>query len=160
MTYGEAILESVIEAAGEHTEEGVKLINIFLPEMKTVLARHRRDYNIDEEQFPAQYPVEEQVSNPDDTPVHNIGMERLCGQVDYRLHKLRNLLAISRLNCTMIIIIIGIVIIIHKILILNQLSRSIVLQKAQQLWAGDNPSFRGFKEQAEAKKELELSWSD
>ena len=96
-SYSEAVLQSVTEVAAEHTEEVVKLINIFLPEMKTVLARQRKDYSIDEERFRAQYPVEEQVSNPDDTPVHNIGMERLCGQVDYRLHKLRSLSAVSRL---------------------------------------------------------------
>ena len=29
----------------------------------------RRDYGIDEESFPQQYPVEEQANNIDDTPV-------------------------------------------------------------------------------------------
>ena len=48
-SYGEAVLESVIEAAGEHTEEVLKPINIFLPEMKTMLSRQRRDYNMDQE---------------------------------------------------------------------------------------------------------------
>ena len=38
--------------------------------------------------------------------------------------------------------------------------RSIILKKAQQLRAGEVPSFRGFREQAEAKRALELSWSD
>ena len=37
--------------------------------------------------------------------------------------------------------------------------RSIILKKAQQLRAGEVPSFRGFREQAEAKRTLELSWS-
>ena len=44
----------------------------------------RRDYGIDEESFPQQYPVEEQANNIDDTPVHSTGMERQCGKVDYR----------------------------------------------------------------------------
>ncbi|KAI4823838.1 hypothetical protein KUCAC02_012393 [Chaenocephalus aceratus] len=41
------------------------------------------------------YPVSEQASNIDDTPVHNIGMERQCGKVDYRLKKLGTLNAVS-----------------------------------------------------------------
>ena len=44
----------------------------------------RRDYGIDKESFPQQYPVEEQVSNIDDTPVPSIGMERQYGKVDCR----------------------------------------------------------------------------
>ena len=47
----------------------------------------RRDYGIDEESFPRQYPVEEQANNIDDTPVHSTGIERQCGRqcgkVDY-----------------------------------------------------------------------------
>ena len=63
----------------------VKLTNLHLQQ---VLARQRRDYGIDEETFPQQYPVEEQASNIDDTPVHNTGMERQCGKVDYRLQQI------------------------------------------------------------------------
>ena len=95
-SYGEEVLHSVTEVAAEHKGEVVQLINFMIPELKTVLARQRRDYGIDEELFPVQYPVEKQAANLDDTPVHNIGMERLCGQVDYRLHKLGNLQAVSR----------------------------------------------------------------
>ena len=95
-SYGENVLQTVSDVAWEHKEEVVKVINLMLPELKTVLARQRRDYAIDEELFPTQYPVEEQAANMHDTPVHNIGMERLCGQVDYRLKKLHNLQAVSR----------------------------------------------------------------
>ncbi|QQP57996.1 Hypothetical protein FKW44_003170 [Caligus rogercresseyi] len=42
------------------------------------------------------YPVSEQASNIDGTPVHNIGMERQCGKVDYKLKKLGTLNAVSR----------------------------------------------------------------
>ena len=90
------MLHSVTEVAAEYKGEVVQLINFMLPELKTVLARQRRDYGIDEELFPVQYPIEKQTANLDDTPVHNIGMERLCGLVDYRLHKLGNLQAVSR----------------------------------------------------------------
>ena len=41
----------------------------------------RRDYGIDEESFPQQYPVEKQASNTGDTPVHSIGMKKQCGKV-------------------------------------------------------------------------------
>ncbi|KAK5923233.1 hypothetical protein CgunFtcFv8_000222 [Champsocephalus gunnari] len=79
------------------------------------------------------YPVSEQASNIDDTPVHNIGMERQCGEVDYRLKKLGTL---------------------------NAVSRSIILQKSQELRDGQIPSFRGFKAAAQAKREVELNWSE
>ncbi|KAI4829898.1 hypothetical protein KUCAC02_001558 [Chaenocephalus aceratus] len=102
------------------------------PHLQTVLARQSRDYGIDEETFPMDYPVSEQASNIDDTPVHNIGMERQCGKVDYRLKKLGTL---------------------------NAVSRSIILQKSQELRDGQIPSFRGFKAAAQAKREVELNWS-
>ena len=95
-SYGQDVLHSVTEVAAEHKEEVVKVMNLRLPELKTVLVRQRTDYGIDEKLFPVQYPVENQAANLDDTPVHNIGMERLCGQVDYRLHKLGNRQAVSR----------------------------------------------------------------
>jgi hypothetical protein len=103
-----------------------------LPDLQTVLARHRRDYGIDEEAFPVDYPVSNEARNIDDTPVHNIGMERRCRKVDYRLRKLG---------------------------ILNAVSRSIILQKSQELRAGGIPSFRGFKAASQAKREVELNWS-
>ena len=62
-----------------------------LAETSTVLARQRRDYGIDEELFPPQYPVMQQAANIDDTPVNNIACERTCGKVDCRLKKLGDL---------------------------------------------------------------------
>ncbi|KAK5859359.1 hypothetical protein PBY51_020921 [Eleginops maclovinus] len=59
-------------------------------------------------------------------------MERQCGKVDYRLKKLGTL---------------------------NAVSRSIILQKSQELRDGQIPSFRGFKAAAQAKREVELNWS-
>ena len=82
------MLNSVSEMANEYMEDVVKLTNLMLPHLQQVLARQRRDYGIDEETFPQQYPVEEQASNIDDTPVHNTGMERQCGKVDYRLQQI------------------------------------------------------------------------
>ena len=129
------MLNSVSEMANEYLEDVVKLTNLMLPHLQQVLVRQRRDYGIDEESFPQQYPVEEQASNIDDTPVHNIGMERQCGKVDYRLQKLGTLPAVSR---------------------------SIILQRCQQLRDGQNPSFRGYMYRAAAlaKREVELSWSE
>ncbi|QQP38944.1 Hypothetical protein FKW44_005860, partial [Caligus rogercresseyi] len=90
-TYTEEVLNSVSDVAAEHLDEVKKLTDLMLPHLKTVLARQRRDYGIDEETFPMDYPVSEQASNIDGTPVHNIGMERQCGKVDYRLKKLGTL---------------------------------------------------------------------
>uniref|UniRef100_A0AAV2MI12 Uncharacterized protein n=1 Tax=Knipowitschia caucasica TaxID=637954 RepID=A0AAV2MI12_KNICA len=87
-TYTEEVLNSVSDVAAEHLDEVKKLIALMQPHLKTVLARQRRDYGIDEETFPMDYPVSEQAGDIDGTPVHNIGMERQCGKVDYRLKKL------------------------------------------------------------------------
>ena len=67
----------------------------------------------------------------DETPVHNIEMERQCGKVDYRLKKYLKLPAVSR---------------------------SIILQRSKQLREGELPSFRGFKEAAKAKLDKEYGW--
>ena len=123
-TYGEDVMETVLEVANEYNAEVVNLTNLMMPELKTVLARQRRDYGIDEESFPVEYPVEEQASNVDDTPVHNIGMERQCGKVGHRLLKLGNLQAVSR---------------------------SIILQRAGELRVGSDTSFRGFRDAVKAK---------
>ena len=53
-----------------------------LPYLGTVLARQRRDYGIDEERFPSQYPVESQAANIDQTPEHNLAADRLQDQED------------------------------------------------------------------------------
>uniref|UniRef100_A0AAV2K8L1 Uncharacterized protein n=1 Tax=Knipowitschia caucasica TaxID=637954 RepID=A0AAV2K8L1_KNICA len=78
------------DVAAEHLDEVKKLIALVQPHLKNVLARQRRDYGIDEETFPMDYPVSEQAGDIDGTPVHNIGMERQCGKVDYRLKKLED----------------------------------------------------------------------
>ena len=70
----------------KHKEDLHKLTKFIIPELRTVLDRQQRDYGIDAEAFSVQVPVEEQASNIDDTPVHNIGMERQCGKIDYRLY--------------------------------------------------------------------------
>ena len=131
-TYNEDVLKSVSDLAEEHLEDVKKLTNIMLPHLQTVLARQRRDYGIDEDAFPMEYPVEEQATNINDTPVHNIGLERQCGKVDYRLKKLGTL---------------------------NAVSRSIILQRSEELRAGKVPSFRGFKATVKEKREVELQWS-
>ena len=80
-----------------------------------------------------EFPILDQAENIYDTPVTNIGMERSCAKVDYRLQKLKCLEAVSR---------------------------SIILQKTQDM-RDDKPSnFRSFKDKLEKVKELKLFWSD
>ncbi|KAJ8367646.1 hypothetical protein AAFF_G00313980 [Aldrovandia affinis] len=128
----EEVLNSVSDLAAEHVEEVKKLTNLMLPHLQTVLARQRRDYGIDEEAFQMDYPVSDQASYIDETSVHNISMERQHGKVDYKLTKLGTL---------------------------NAVSRSIILQKSQELRGGQILSFRGFKAAAQAKRQVELNWS-
>ena len=129
--YGTDVLESVRYHASEQIDDVVKLANFILPELRTVLARQRRDYGIDDA-FPAQFPVEEQASNVDDTPVTNLAMERQCATVDYRLPKLKKLSAVSR---------------------------SLILAKTKGVISEDTPNFRSFREEVESLREVNLKWS-
>ena len=87
-SYGEKVVDLVREVGEEHVEDVVLLVNHMLPELATTLARQWRDYGLDTENFPVQYPVQEQASNVDDTPTNNKDMERLMGLSDQRLKKL------------------------------------------------------------------------
>ena len=129
-SYGEAVISSVREAAKENISDTLTLLNICLPELRTVLARQRRDYGLSED-FPAEYPVFQQTKNIDDTPVNNLAMERQCGTVDYRLKKLQTLPAVSR---------------------------SLILSRAEELQGGKKSNFRSFKAAVEAKQRIELEW--
>ena len=60
-------------------------------------------------------------------------MERQCGTVDHRVHKLQKLSAVSR---------------------------SMVLAYRAELSAGKESTFRTYKEQVEAKKKLMLEWQE
>ena len=94
--------------------------------------RAARDYDLDEE-YPAEYPVQSQAANVNDIPVHKIGSEQLCGLADQRLKKLMTL---------------------------NSVSRSIILQRTKQLRENSDSSFRSYREQAKTKHLLELKWSE
>ena len=129
--YGEDVVASVASFAEEKIEDAIKLANFILPELRTVLARQRRDYNISDE-FPAEFPVEQQAANPDDTPVTNLAMERKCGTTDYRLPKLKTLSAVSR---------------------------SMILGKAKEFRSDSTESFRSFRKEVEKMREINLKWS-
>ena len=131
--YTQEVVDVMVEQAKLYKEEVVTLTNLTMVELRQVLARQRRDYGIDEQLHKPQYPVMEQAANIDDTVVTNIGMERSCGLVDYRLQHLKHLEAVSR---------------------------SIILKKTQSLRESKPANFRGFKEQLEKVKELKLKWSE
>ena len=131
-SYGTEVIEVVKSYSVEYGSEAVKLVNLMLPQLRVVLGRQRRDYSLDEEAFPAQFPVEEQAENVDDCPVTNLEMERFCGTVDYRQKKLKTLKAVSR---------------------------SIVLGKGDNK-DGKDATFRSFKKETLARRELDLKWTD
>ena len=132
-SYDEDVMNAVTSVAQEYQSDVVKLANFILPELRTVLARQRRDYGISEE-FPADYPVEQQASNIDDTPVHNLAMERQNATADYRLKKLKSL---------------------------ESVSRSMILQRARELNASTSSTttFRSYKEELNRRREVNLKWS-
>ena len=82
------MIAAIRESSQDHLEDCVILANVIFPDLAVVLAR--RDYGISEE-FPAEFPVFDQTSNVDNTPVNNIAMERSCRMVDCRLKHLKSL---------------------------------------------------------------------
>ena len=131
-SYGSSVVEAVSSFSNDFGEEAVKLVNLLLPEMRKVLGRQRRDYGLDPTAFPVEFPVEEQAENVDDCPVTNLEMERFCGKVDYRVTKLKTLEAVSK---------------------------SMILEKAKEK-AGKKSSFRSFKQETLARREVDLAWSE
>ena len=94
------------------------------------MARQRQNYGLDEKLYPAQFLVEKQANQIDDKRTNNMDMECLMGFTDQRLKKLQTLSAASR---------------------------PIILKKTRALKeAREMPSFRSFKQQDEAKRNLEL----
>ena len=81
-SHKEEVLCVVSRVANEHKEVVLKPGEGMLPYLRTVLARQGRDYGIDEERFPSQYPVESQAANIDQTPEHNLAADRLQDQDD------------------------------------------------------------------------------
>ena len=131
-SYGIEVLETVTTMAKEYKDEVFKLATLMLPELRDVLARQRRDYGIDQEKFPSQFPVEEQAANIDDTPTHNMAGERDHGWIDFRLHKSAQLSAVSRQH---------------------------ILQRCKELRENATSSFRSYKQAAKDKRDLELFWT-
>ena len=71
-SYGKEVVEVVREVAEDHMEDVVLLIKHMLPEMATTLARQRWDYGLDEKLYSAQFLVEKQANEIDDTPTNNM----------------------------------------------------------------------------------------
>ena len=132
-SYGKTVLQSVVKVAQDDEDDVVLLIKHILPQLAKTLAKQRRDYGLDPELNPVQYPVEEQARVIDDTPTNNMDMERLMGKADQRLKKFQTL---------------------------GPTSRSIVLQKTKQLRENQGAvnTFRSFRKQVDARKQLELKW--
>ena len=94
--YKEHVVSVVRAVLKENMEEAIKLGNFMLPEMRTTLARQRRDYNLSEE-FEPEFPIAE-LSNMvrEQAPINNLAMENACGKVGHRTKKNRHLEATSR----------------------------------------------------------------
>lgn len=54
-SYGCTVLEAVKEVALEQEDDVLMLINLMLPELAKTLGRQRRDYGLDEENFPVEF---------------------------------------------------------------------------------------------------------
>ena len=89
------VLASVEKTARLHLDDCITLANKMIPQMGDVLAMQRgKHYDFGE--YTREYPVFDQCENIDNTPVHNLQMERQCGDTDHRLKKKGNLNVVNR----------------------------------------------------------------
>ena len=86
----------VTEVCQEQLTDVLYLINLMLPKFGETLARQMREYDSDEVNFPAEFPVELQATYVDDTTTKNMDMERLMGKTEQRLQKLQTRPAASK----------------------------------------------------------------
>ena len=89
------VLNSVGEMARSHLDECITLANKMIPQIGDVLAMQRGKY-YDFGEYPREYHVFDQCDNIDNTPVHNLQMERQCGDTDHRLKKKSSLNVVTR----------------------------------------------------------------
>jgi len=93
--YGLHVVDCVKQCAQSHLNECIALTRKILPEMANVLAMQRgKYYGFGDHQ--QEYPVFDQCEDIDKTPVHNLEMERQCGDTDQRLKKKPKLEAVAR----------------------------------------------------------------
>ena len=94
--YKDHVVIAVQSVLKDNIMEAIKLGNFMLPDMRTTLARQRRDYGISEE-FQPEFPISE-LSNTvrEQAPINNLAMENACGKVGHRTKKNRHLEATSR----------------------------------------------------------------
>ena len=74
-SFGKTVLQTVMQVGQEHEDDVVLLVNYFLPKLANTLAKQRRDYGLDPDLFPAQFPITEQAEAIYDTPTNNMDME-------------------------------------------------------------------------------------
>ena len=93
--YGIDVVQSVKKITNIHMTDCISLAAKILPELASVLSMQRgKYYNFGE--FATEYHVFDQCENIDLTPVHNLQMERQCGDTDQRLKKKPNINTVSR----------------------------------------------------------------
>lgn len=77
--YKTHVVQAVQAFVNTHVMEAVRLANYCQPNLAATLARQRRDCRVSEE-YEAQFPVENSSDHAaTNAPVHNLGMENLCG---------------------------------------------------------------------------------
>ena len=54
------------DLAEDHIDDVRKLTNLMLPEVQTILARQRKVYGIDQDEYEMEYPIFEQAENIDE----------------------------------------------------------------------------------------------
>ena len=89
------VLNSVKEVAELHLKDCITLANKMIPQMADLLARQRGKH-YDFGNYPREYLVFDQCEDIDNTPVHNLQMERQCGDIDHRLKQKANINVVNR----------------------------------------------------------------
>ena len=92
--YGIDVVKAVKEMAESQINDCITLAQIMLPHLGEVF-RSQRGKCYDFGDIEEEYPVFEQCDNIDQTPVHNLQMERQCGGTDHTLKKKASLDTVS-----------------------------------------------------------------
>ena len=85
-SYGLHVVDEVRKELQKYPTEALQIANHFQPNLRTTLARQRRDYGLDES-YVREHPVEQlPQSVRENAPVHNLSMEGLCGKVFFFMY--------------------------------------------------------------------------
>ena len=127
------LVNRVNEVSTENINDCINLANFILPSIKkTIISQRGGEYGFSGEN--SAFPIQEQASNIDDVPHHNLQMESQCGRAASLVNKLGTLEAASR---------------------------SMIFHGTEKLTSEfENKPLESFRDRLEIVKSVKLEWSE